>query len=122
MHCIICCQRSTDRSRQRVGVDSDRAYLPLKKVRISRRQRLMRCGTWIVTSEATVAELVQKCGEPASKEVSTADVYAKGPQANQTRKVGVTTTERWTYDRGPQAFRMIATIVDGKLNSIDRAK
>lgn len=82
----------------------------------------MRCGTWIVTSEATVAELVQKCGEPASKEVSTADVYAKGPQANQTRKVGVTTTERWTYDRGPQAFRMIATIVDGKLKSIDRAK
>jgi hypothetical protein len=82
----------------------------------------MRCGSWIVTSEATVEELINKCGEPATKDVSTADVYAAGPQPNRSRKVGVTTTERWTYDRGPQAFRMIVTIVDGKLKSIDRAK
>jgi hypothetical protein len=88
----------------------------------ARADESMRCGTWIVTSEATVQELTSKCGEPASKDISTADVYAAGPQPNRTRKVGVTTTERWTYDRGPQAFRMIVTIVDGKLKSIDRAQ
>ena len=82
----------------------------------------MRCGKWVVTSEATVEELLGKCGAPAAKDISTHDVYAAGPLPGRTRKVGVTTTERWTYDRGPQSFRMTVAIVDGKISSIERAE
>jgi hypothetical protein len=81
----------------------------------------MRCGSWIVTSDATVEELTHKCGTPAAKAVSTADVYTPRINGNGTRKTGETTTERWTYDRGPEAFRIIVTIVDGKIRSIERA-
>lgn len=81
----------------------------------------MRCGSWIVTSDATLEELTNKCGAPATKDISTNDVYAPRLNGKGTRKTGVTTTERWTYDRGPQAFRMIVTIVDGKIRSIERA-
>jgi hypothetical protein len=82
----------------------------------------MRCGKWVVTSDVTVDELVNKCGEPASKDVSTRDIYGPGATAGRTRKVGVSTTEYWTFDRGSRAFRMIVTIVDGKVASIERAQ
>ena len=81
----------------------------------------MRCGKWVVTSAVSVGELLAKCGEPASKEVSTRDLYGPGAQPGRTRKAGVSTTERWTFDRGSRSFRMIVTIVDGKVASIDRA-
>jgi len=82
----------------------------------------MRCGKWVVTSDVTVSELVNKCGEPASKDVSTRDIYGPGAAAGRTRKVGVSTTEYWAFDRGSRAFRMIVTIVDGKVVSIERAQ
>jgi hypothetical protein len=84
----------------------------------------MRCGKWVVTSDVTIDELVSKCGEPASKQVSTRDIYGAGigATAGRTRKVGVSTTEYWTFDRGSRAFRMIVTIIDGKVASIERAQ
>lgn len=82
----------------------------------------MRCGQWVVTSQATVEELVTKCGAPASKDVRTEDIYVPGAVAGRTHKIGVKTIERWTFDRGKQSFRMIATVIDGKLHSIDRAE
>lgn len=82
----------------------------------------MRCGSWIVTSSASQDELLKKCGAPTSKDVATQDVYAPNINNKGTRKIGVTTTERWTYDRGTRAFRMIAVIVDGKLKRIERAE
>jgi hypothetical protein len=36
-------------------------------------------------------------------------------------KVGETTVETWTYDRGANAA-MVVTIVDGHIKSIDRQK
>jgi len=82
----------------------------------------MRCGKWVVTSDVSVQELISKCGQPAAKDVSTRDIYASGAAPGRTRRVGVSTTEYWTYDRGSRAFRMIVTIVDGKINSIERAQ
>jgi len=82
----------------------------------------MRCGKWVVTSDVTVQELVSKCGEPAAKDVATRDIYGPGAAAGRTRKVGISTTEYWTYDRGSRAFRMIVTIVDGKVASIERGQ
>lgn len=77
----------------------------------------MTCGSWIVSPEVTVAELLKKCGPPTSKEISTEDVRAHGPSGAV--KVGDTTTEKWIYQRGSLSFTMVVTIVDGEVKSIE---
>jgi len=76
-----------------------------------------RCGSWLVSADMSVAELLKKCGKASSQRVSTEDVYAEGGY-----KVGTTTIEIWRYDRGSRAAPMIVTIVDGQIQSIERGK
>ncbi len=84
---------------------------------ISRADDPMRCGSALVTTEATPEELVQKCGEPDSKKVTEEDIRAANAGGG-TRKIGTTLTEVWTYERGTRAFDMVVTITDGKIKSI----
>jgi hypothetical protein len=77
-----------------------------------------RCGRWVVSAGSSPAELVEKCGPPTSKQAKTEDIRAVG---NNGIKVGTTTTETWTWVR-PNAQPMIATLVDGKLRSLDRGR
>jgi len=72
-----------------------------------------RCGSSLVSSETSLAELVKKCGEPSSKKVSVEDAF--GPNG---QKTGTTRVETWRYDRGSRAAAMIVKIVDGKVESI----
>ncbi len=76
-----------------------------------------RCGNWIVSADVSVAELLKKCGEPTDRQVTTQDVRAFNPAGNSVR-VGTTTAEVWTYDRGSRALPMIVRIVDGKIDSM----
>jgi hypothetical protein len=76
---------------------------------------VFRCGSWLVSTELSVAELLQKCGEPSSRQVSTEDVRTH-VAGGGTAKVGSTKTEIWRYER------MTVTIVDGKIQSIERGK
>ena len=78
-----------------------------------------RCGKWIATSAMTVTELTEKCGEPTSRESRTEDVMTRNNNIGLMMKVGETTVETWTYDRGATRA-MIVTIVDGHIKSIDR--
>ena len=80
-----------------------------------------RCGARIVSTDSTVNELVQHCGEPASRTSNTEDIRARNRYGLWVT-TGQTTTETWTYDRGPQAERMVVTIVDGKIKRIERGK
>jgi hypothetical protein len=80
-----------------------------------------RCGKWIVSSSMTVTELSQKCGAPTYHETTTEDVRARSINGGMV-KVGETVTDKWIYERGPQALPMVVTIVDGKIKSIDRKK
>lgn len=73
-----------------------------------------RCGTWLVSSETSVTDLLKKCGEPTSRKVSIQDVTGSFGQ-----KLGTTRVETWRYDRGSRAAAMIVTVVDGKLQSIE---
>jgi hypothetical protein len=82
----------------------------------------MRCGRWIVDSDLSVEELVTRCGEPASKQIDTTEVRHKNANGVGTRTGGTTTTELWLYDRGSSSFKMVVTIVDGKIKSIDKAE
>ena len=80
-----------------------------------------RCGKWIASSAMTVAELTEKCGEPTSRESKTEDVKARNNDFGLTMKVGETTVETWTYERGANPA-MVVIIVDGQIKSIDRQK
>ena len=79
-----------------------------------------RCGKWIASSEMSVEELVQKCGEPAKRETKTEDVLARN-QYGLMVKVDETTLEVWTYDRGANPA-MVVSSVDGRIKSIKRQK
>ena len=80
-----------------------------------------RCGQWIASRDMSVAELLEKCGEPTSKSVRYEDIYAKAA-AGGTNRIGVSTIATWTYDRGSQSFAMVVTIVDGKIKSMERGE
>jgi hypothetical protein len=81
-----------------------------------------RCGNWIVSSDMTVQELSAKCGAPTSHATETKDVLVRNQNNGLMRKVGETTIETWTYDRGNHAAAMVVTIVDGRIKTIDRQK
>lgn len=80
-----------------------------------------RCGQWIASSAMSVPELVQKCGQPSSKARETTDVKARNANNGLLVKVGETTVETWTYDRGANP-PMVVTIIDGRIKSIERGK
>ena len=81
-----------------------------------------RCGKWIATVDLPVSELLAKCGEPASKETRTEEVVGRNA-AGFTFKTGeVVVIETWTYHRGTRASPMVVTIIDGKIERIERAQ
>jgi len=81
-----------------------------------------RCGNWIASSDMSVADLVQKCGEPTSRSSRTEDVKVRNRNNGLMLKVGETLIETWTYDRGPQSAPMVVTIVDGRIKSLERQR
>ena len=84
---------------------------------LSAADETFRCGSWVVSADISVTDLLNKCGKPSSQEVSTEDV-----RNEHGVKVGTSTTEIWRYDRGSRAAPMIVTIVDGQVQSIERGK
>jgi hypothetical protein len=81
-----------------------------------------RCGKWVVSSDLSVDEFARKCGRPTTTTSDTQDVQVRNRDTGLMVKVGKTTVETWTYDRGPTAAPMIVTIVDGRIKSIERQK
>ncbi|MGH8244169.1 MAG: DUF2845 domain-containing protein [Steroidobacteraceae bacterium] len=81
-----------------------------------------RCGQRIASPDMTVEELLETCGEPTSKTVEVVDVYGPNVHGAGNVKRGTTTIEKWTYDRGPQAFAMLVTIEDGKIKGMERSE
>jgi uncharacterized protein DUF2845 len=81
-----------------------------------------RCGNWIASSDMSVNELIQKCGEPTSRKTEIQDVTTRNRDNGLMVKTGETQIETWTYDRGSQAVPMVVTIVDGRIKSIERQK
>jgi hypothetical protein len=78
-----------------------------------------RCGKWIANTDLTVSELLSKCGEPAKRESRKEDVFGRGVNGGS-YKVGEMTVETWTYSRGTRASPMVVTIIDGKIERIER--
>jgi hypothetical protein len=81
-----------------------------------------RCGQRIATADMTMAELLETCGEPTTKKIEVVDVFNRSLTGKGVVKVGTSTIETWTYDRGPQSFTMVVTIVDGEIKSMERGE
>jgi hypothetical protein len=79
-----------------------------------------RCGKWIIDTDTTPEELTQKCGPPTTHESKTEEIKARNRNNGLWVRTGETTTEVWTFDRGPRAAPMVVTIIDGKIKSIER--
>jgi hypothetical protein len=81
----------------------------------------MRCGKWVVSEATTKDELLKKCGEPQSREVSSEDVWALNPAGARVKTEAVTVTERWIYRPTPGTLPMQVVIIDDKVVSLQRA-
>lgn len=81
----------------------------------------MRCGTYIVNESATIDELLKKCGEPQSRDVSKEEQFATNPNGARYKTGGFTVRERWIYKPSPGTLPMAVSIVDGKVTSLTRA-
>lgn len=79
----------------------------------------MRCGKWVINEQSAPAEILQKCGEPQDKQITTEDVFGKNTLGNPI-KLGVMTKEQWYYRPSTQSLPMRVTIVDGKVTAIER--
>jgi hypothetical protein len=85
-----------------------------------RADEAFRCGTWVITSELTVGEIISRCGPPASRTSRSEDVRVRNRNTGRMMKAGQTVTETLTWDRGTRAAAMLVTVVDGTVQSIER--
>jgi len=81
----------------------------------------MRCGKWVVTEAATKNELLSKCGQPQSRDVTREEVSAVNPSGARVKTGAIKVTERWIYQPSTQALPMAVLIVDNKIVSLQRA-
>jgi hypothetical protein len=84
---------------------------------LARSDETFRCGSYLVSMPLSVAELLQKCGQPSSKKASTDEVRAR-VSGGGSQKIGTSATEVWRYDR-PGSPPMLVTIVDGVIQSME---
>jgi hypothetical protein len=80
----------------------------------------MRCGKWVVNEQSAPAEILQKCGEPQDKRLTTEDVLGKNALGNPI-KLGVSTKETWYYRPSTRSLPMVVKIVDGRVTALERA-
>ncbi len=71
----------------------------------------MRCGKWVVSESVTVDELLTKCGQPKSRDVTKDDVYMTNVNGRRVKTGEVTVTERWIYQTSTER------VADGRRRS-----
>jgi hypothetical protein len=77
-----------------------------------------RCGPSIIDTGMIAAEVVAKCGEPNSREVTSEPIRARRPNGS-TYIVGTTSRELWIFERDPGQFRAHLTFEQGRLTKIE---
>jgi hypothetical protein len=78
----------------------------------------MRCGSALVSEGMSAADVVERCGEPVSREVVEEPIMARRPNGT-TYQVGVRRIEHWIYDRGARMFKAFLTIEEGIAKTIE---
>jgi hypothetical protein len=76
------------------------------------------CGNRLIHAEMPVEELLEKCGEPDSREVVEEPIFAHWPDGG-VYQVGTTQTEYWIYNRGTQRFPAYLTVKAGVVQEVE---
>jgi hypothetical protein len=77
-----------------------------------------RCGTYIIREGMPSAEIKEKCGDPDLVKTSTEPIFSR-LKNGATVQTGVTTTDYWFYDRGPNQFVARVTIRESQAEEIE---
>ena len=81
----------------------------------------IRCAGGLVGVGDATIDLLGKCGMPALREVRASDTFVAVATVGSTfGRSAVLTSERWTYDFGPQQFLMFVVVEGGRIVSIHR--
>jgi hypothetical protein len=80
----------------------------------------LRCQGGIVSVGDATVDLLGKCGLPTLREIRTYETGAVGTIGPGFGRANAATSERWTYDFGPQQFLMFVTVEGGRVFSIER--
>ena len=76
------------------------------------------CGNRLVREGMAAAEVVSRCGEPASIRVVEEPVYARRSGSGRL-KTGVVVTEYWVYDRGYGKFPAQIVVREGIAEQVE---
>jgi hypothetical protein len=81
----------------------------------------MRCAGGLVSVGDATIDVLGKCGAPALREVRAAESFVAVTTVGPTfGRAAVLSTERWTYDFGPQQFLMFVVVDGGRVVAMER--
>lgn len=81
-------------------------------------RKMFRCNGSIIDTGLTIPEVIAKCGEPDSREVTSVPIRARNPKG-ATYVVGTATIEHWIYRRRAGEFPALLTFDMGRLRDIE---
>lgn len=87
----------------------------------------LRCGSELVSDDASKADVLLKCGEPMTRDSHTEAVGEKTKQQSDQGRTTTTghvvykTIEEWTYNFGPHRLMQVAVFENGRLVDVKSA-
>jgi len=81
-------------------------------------REVFRCKGSIIETGLTIPEVLARCGEPESRDVSTVPIRARGVYG-ASYVVGTATLEYWVYPRRGGQFPAFLTFDQGRLRDIE---
>lgn len=81
----------------------------------------LRCGSSLISEGDTQGYVLDKCGEPDSKQTYTEPVYARRENGT-TYEVGTTSRDVWRYRRSAGSFPAVLTFEEGVLKRLEFEK
>ena len=76
------------------------------------------CGQRLIREHMRASDILDRCGQPDSKEIVEEPIYAWRPGGGRVQ-TGVAITEYWIYDRGSGRFPARLTIRDDVAEHIE---
>ena len=78
---------------------------------------ILRCGSNLIEQGDSAGRVIEKCGQPTSKDTITEPVWSQGVNGAQYQS-GITSAQLWRYNFGSRRFPALVKIVDGIVQSI----
>jgi len=81
----------------------------------------LRCGSSLIKEGDTAGYVMEKCGEPGSKQTFSEPVYARRENGTS-YEIGTTTKDVWRYRRSSGQFPAVLTFEKGVLRKLEFEK